>query len=167
VIPAILLIMVLGCGKGEEERAVGVEPGADSVKVIATKAGRKTWVMKAAKVREENDTLTGYGITIRFYKGGRITSILTADSGKYDRVSGNMTAFGNVHLVASDSTEMWSRTLSWDEKRQVIWTEDSVKILDRRRNRTLWAKGMETDASVSYIKFKSSVRGEGEEEFEE
>ncbi len=153
----------MGC-KGEKKgRTHHVEPGADSVKVIATKGGRKLWVMKSVKVKERGDTLIGYGVRITFYKGGKASSVLTADSGKYDQASGNMVALGRVHLVSSDSTEMWSQSLHWDEKRRVIWTEDSVKIYDRKRDRTLYAKGMETDASVSYIKFLSPVRGEGEE----
>ncbi len=155
-----------GCGEKAPERASVVDPGADSVKVIATKRGRKLWVMKAAKVRERGDTLIGLGISIRFYKGGKVSSVLTADSGKYDQTSGNMGAFGRVHLVSSDSTEMWSRSLYWDEKRRIIWTDDSVKIRDRKRDRVLYAKGMETDASVSYIKFRSPVRGEGREDLE-
>ena len=148
------------------ERSSVVEPGADSVKVIATKRGHKLWVMKAVKVKERGDTLIGLGVSVRFYKGGRVSSVLTADSGKYDQTSGNMVALGRVHLISSDSTEMWSRSLHWDERRRIIWTDDSVKIYDRKRERTLYAKGMETDASVSYIKFRSPVRGEGKEEFE-
>ena len=163
LVPLLAVFVVLGC-KGEKKvKTHHVEPGADSVKVIATKGGRKLWVMKSVKVKERGDTLIGYGVRITFYKGGKISSVLTADSGKYDQTSGNMVALGRVHLVSSDSTEMWSQSLHWDEKRRVIWTEDSVKIYDRKRDRTLYAKGMETDASVSYIKFLSPVRGEGEE----
>lgn len=146
------------------ERSSVVEPGADSVKVIATKRGHKLWVMKAVKVKERGDTLIGLGVSVRFYKGGKVSSVLTADSGKYDQTSGNMVALGRVHLISSDSTEMWSRSLYWNERRRIIWTDDSVKIYDRKRERTLYAKGMETDASVSYIKFRSPVRGEGKEE---
>lgn len=160
------MALLSGCGEKTVERSSVVEPGADSVKVIATKRGHKLWVMKAVKVKERGDTLIGLGVSVRFYKGGRVSSVLTADSGKYDQTSGNMVALGRVHLISSDSTEMWSRSLHWDERRRIIWTDDSVKIYDRKRERTLYAKGMETDASVSYIKFRSPVRGEGKEEFE-
>ena len=160
------MALLSGCGEKAVERSSVVEPGADSVKVIATKRGHKLWVMKAVKVKERGDTLIGLGVSVRFYKGGRVSSVLTADSGKYDQTSGNMVALGRVHLISSDSTEMWSRSLHWDERRRIIWTDDSVKIYDRKRERTLYAKGMETDASVSYIKFRSPVRGEGKEEFE-
>ncbi len=162
----VLVLLLVGCGKREPEGGPTVEPGADSVKVVATKRGHKLWLMKAVKVKERGDTLIGLGVSIRFYKGGKVSSVLTADSGKYDQASGNMGAFGRVHLISSDSTEMWSRSLYWDEKRRIIWTDDSVKIHDRRRDRVLYAKGMETDASVSYIKFKSPVRGEGKEDVE-
>ena len=160
------MVFLIGCGEKAPERASVVEPGADSVKVIATKKGRRIWLMKAVRVRERGDTLIGLGISIRFYRGGKVSSILTADSGKYDQTSGNMGAFGRVHLVSSDSTEMWSRSLYWDEKRRIIWTDDSVKIYDRKRDRVLYARGMETNASVSYIKFRSPVRGEGREDLE-
>ncbi len=158
------ILIATGCKGEEKEKAAQVEPGADSVKVITTKKGHKLWVMKAVKVKERGDTLIGFGVSVRFYRGGKVSSVLTADSGKYDQVSGNMVALGKVHLVSSDSVEMWSRSLKWDEKRQIIWTEDSVKIYDKKRDRTLYARGMETDASVSYIKFLSPVRGEGKEE---
>ncbi|NPB04552.1 MAG: LPS export ABC transporter periplasmic protein LptC [Thermotogae bacterium] len=161
-----LLLFLFGCSKSNTPKEDHVEPGADSVRVISTKMGRKLWMMKTAKVKERGDTLIGYGVSITFFKGNRAVSILTADSGKYDQTSGNMVAFGRVHLISSDSTELWSRSLHWDEKKKIIWTEDSVKIYDRKRERILYAKGLETDASISYIKFKSPVRGEGEEEFE-
>ncbi len=158
------VLLILGCSKGERGRDESLKAGADSVKVVSTSDGRKLWVMKAVRVEERGDTLVGFGIRIRFYSSGEISSVLTADSGKYDRVSGDMVAYGRVHLVSSDSTEVWTSSLNWDEKRRIIWTEDSVRIFEKKRNRTLFAKGMETDAEISYIKFKSPVRGEGEME---
>jgi LPS export ABC transporter protein LptC len=111
-------------------------------------------------VVERGDTLVGFGVSITFFSGDKPSSQLWADSGKYDQVSGNVSAYGEVYVISSDSTEMWTGSLHWDKKMKIIWTDDPVKI--RQRDRVLYGRGLETDEEISYIKFKSPVRGEGE-----
>ncbi len=156
----LFLVLFLSCGGKEEVKSGNVQPGADSVEVISTKEGTKMWVMKSQKVVERGDSLVGFGVRITFFSGNKPSSVLTADSGKYYQATGDMVAYGRVHLVSSDSTELWTKSLHWDAKRRLIWTDDSVRI--KQKDRILFAKGMETDAEISYIKFKSPVRGEGE-----
>ncbi len=156
----LFLIFLLSCGQKEEIREK-VRGGADSVEVISTDNGRKMWVMKAEKVVERGDTLVGFGVSITFFSGDKPSSHLKADSGTYDQISGNVSAYGRVYVVSSDGTELWTRSLHWDKKRRIIWTEDSVEI--RQKDRILYGRGLETNEEISYIKFKSPVRGEGEQ----
>ncbi|MEO0139252.1 MAG: LPS export ABC transporter periplasmic protein LptC [candidate division WOR-3 bacterium] len=156
----LILLLSLSCGGKEEIKSGNIQPGADSIEVISTKEGTKMWVMRSQKVVERGDSLVGFGVRITFFSGNKPSSVLTADSGKYNQATGDMVAYGRVHLVSSDSTELWTTSLHWDAKGKIIWTDDSVKI--KQRDRVLFAKGMETDAEISYIKFKSPVRGEGE-----
>ncbi|MFZ8833543.1 MAG: LPS export ABC transporter periplasmic protein LptC [Candidatus Caldipriscus sp.] len=155
----VFLLLFLSCGEKGEIREK-VKPGADSVEVVSTDNGRKMWIMKAKKVVERGDTLVGFGVSITFFSGDKPSSQLWADSGKYDQVSGNVSAYGEVYVISSDSTELWTGSLHWDKKRRIIWTDDPVKI--RQRDRILYGRGLETDEEISYIKFKSPVRGEGE-----
>jgi Uncharacterized protein conserved in bacteria len=154
----LIIVFLLSCGEKGESREK-VNPGADSVEVVSTDNGRKMWIMKAKKVVERGDTLVGFGVNITFFSEGKPSSHLTADSGKYDQISGNVSAYGKVYVVSSDGMELWTKSLHWDKRRKLIWTEDSVKI--KQRDRILYGKGLETDEEISYIKFKSPVRGEG------
>lgn len=156
----LIPLVLVSCNSNEKTRTNKVEAGADSVEVVSTREGNKLWIMRSLKVIERGDTLVGYGVSIKFFSGNKVSSVLVADSGKYDQITENMVAIGNVYLVSYDSTELWTKSLHWDAKRRLIWTDDSVKI--KQRDRVLYAKGLETDAEISYLKFKSPVRGEGE-----
>ncbi len=129
----VVLCMLVSCSSKDKEKNINVRPGADSVEVVSTREGVEIWIMRALKVVERGDTLVGYGVRITFFSKNRESSILTADSGKYDQITENMVAIGKVYLVSSDSTELWTESLHWDAKRRLIWTYDSVKIKQNDR----------------------------------
>lgn len=100
---------------------------------------------------KRGETLLGGGINVEFYaKPSRaLASILTADSARIDDKSKDMTASGNVVVIAQGSlTTVKTSVMQWDSSRQVLHSSAFVDI--RSPYELLQGYGFESDADLRH-----------------
>ena len=102
-----------------------------------------------------------YNLTVIIYDRSGLYSRIVADSGSMDKNSGNMQAFGNVIVETYDSVRLETNYLIWDDRRDRIYTPDTVVIVSG--DRVLRGIGFESDPSLRRIRIKRNVYGEGRE----
>lgn len=105
-----------------------------------------------AKIYDKHaETLLGDSITVEFFtKPDRhLASVLTADSARIDDKTKNMTASGNVVVVASGSmTTVKTSVIHWDSTRHVLHSPAFVDI--RSPYELLQGYGFESDADLRH-----------------
>ncbi len=105
-----------------------------------------------AKIYDKRaETLLGDGVQVEFFtKPERaLASILTADSARVDDKTKNMTASGNVVVVANGSmTTVKTSVIHWDSTRHVLHSPAFVDI--RSPYEMLQGYGFESDASLRH-----------------
>jgi LPS export ABC transporter protein LptC len=100
---------------------------------------------------KRGETLLGGGVNVEFYaKPNRaLASILTADSARIDDKSKDMTASGNVVVIAQGSmTTVKTSVMQWDSSRQVLHSSAFVDI--RSPYELLQGYGFESDANLHH-----------------
>jgi len=92
-----------------------------------TEAGRKKW-----DVEGESADILGNMVNLTNIKGksyGKDTVLtLTADGGVFDRANNDINLKKNVLAVTDEGTKLTTESLNWQNKTQMITTEDLVKI---------------------------------------
>jgi LPS export ABC transporter protein LptC len=159
-------LAIIGC---EEKIKPTVLPGVDSQtlpqqeswnsKIVLSDSGRVKAVIHAGYLRvfqTPPETHMTQGIVVHFYdEQGAESSVLTAKSGKVNDITKNLEATGDVLVVSSDSTNLRTEILFWDNKRQLIHTPEFVNI-DSPKER-LQGYGFESDQHLrSYRIFRVS-----------
>jgi LPS export ABC transporter protein LptC len=87
------------------------------------------------------------GVKVHFFnRDGKLTSILTSDSGTVDETNNNLEAQKNVVVVSSDSSRMKTEQLFWDNQRQLIYTPAYVQIATLKEK--MQGHGFESDQSL-------------------
>jgi LPS export ABC transporter protein LptC len=123
-------------------------------------SGRLRWVLDAreAQIFEKTKMIEAQGIEVDIY--GRETSpnsVLTADSGRFDRNSGDMTAWGRVHVVSEDDYELHTSILYWDNARELFHTDAYVEV--RQGENLYTGYDMECDQRIENLRILREPRG--------
>jgi LPS export ABC transporter protein LptC len=135
----VSLCALLGC---EEKIKPSVLQGIDSQslpqqeswnsRIVLSDSGRVKAIIQATYVRvfqSPAETQLLNGMVVHFYDAeGKETSVLTAEAGTVDENTKNLEATGNVVVISSDSTQLRTQKLYWDNKRQLIHTPEFVRI---------------------------------------
>ena len=104
--------------------------------ITITKDGTRVaeiWAGYIANFLKRNETVLKDSIHVDFYnKKGERTSELTAEEGIVENTSRNMVARGNVVVVSKDGEILLTELLNWDNARQKIVSDVSVKFLTGR-----------------------------------
>ncbi len=129
--------------------------------ILSTHKGHYRWKMEADTIYDYGKTYMVYGLKLLFFEGDRVSSTIVADSGLMDRNTRNMKAMGNVLVVTYDSISLSTNLLMWDERRDRIFTDDTVEIV--QGDRLLRGIGFESDPSLQHIVIRRQVYGEGRE----
>jgi len=132
-----------------------------NVQIVQSKLGRKLWKLKAKSILENGDTLTFYQFFLEFFApDGKISSQLTADSGKLYKKSENMEAFGHVYvLFFKDSTEVFTSHVKYDSRKRLISGDKKVKIVTPKG--VIYGTGFSSDPEMNHIKIYGKVKGYG------
>ena len=91
--------------------------------------GEKTWDVNGTKadISETNIQITN--VDANFY--GKEQANLTADHGTINKVNGNVKLKDNVVVTSKDrGTQMTTDTLDWNRNKDLVSTQDPVKIVD-------------------------------------
>ncbi len=129
--------------------------------ILSTYEGHYRWKMEADTIFDYGKTYMVYGLKLWFFEGDSVSSTIVADSGLMDKGTRNMKAMGNVLVVTYDSIRLSTNMLMWDERRNRIFTDDTVEIV--QGDRMLRGIGFESDPSLQHIVIRRQVYGEGRE----
>lgn len=173
IIPMALLVIALaGC---EDKIKPTVLPGIDSQtlpqqeswnsKIVLSDSGNVKAIIRAGYVRvyqSPAETHLSEGIVVHFYDTeGKESSVLTAETGKVNDNTKNLEASGNVLVVATDSTQLRTQKLYWDNRKQLIHTPEFVRINSPKER--LQGFGFESDQQLRQYKiFRVSGETVGE-----
>ena len=164
-VPLVLLpLVVLALLSCEEKIKPSVLPGIDSnalphqeswnSKIVLSDSGIVKATIDAGYVRvyqSPPQTLLSEGMTVHFYEtDGKESSVLTAQQGIVYDDTKNLAASGNVLVVSSDSTQLRTQKLDWDNKRQLIHTTDFVRINSPKER--LQGFGFESDQHLRHYR---------------
>jgi LPS export ABC transporter protein LptC len=100
-------------------------------------SGQLKWVLTGRKALffESQPQVRASDVHLQVFDDeGRESSLLEADSAFLDKRGGqgDMTARGNVYVISSDSTELWSSELVWSENDQVFRSDSFVEVREGR-----------------------------------
>ena len=160
VLVLLLVLQLLSCKERTKEKPQGEitqEQEINKVFIKETRWGKTLWTLEAERLKERKDTTWIYNFTLKFLKGGKVTSTLTADSGLYLERTGDMTAYGDVYVVTEEGARLWTSLLNWDAKREKIFTDKDVLI--KRDGKTIKGKGLTSDPDLENIIIHGRVEG--------
>lgn len=161
----LLLSLLLGCA--EENTGPGLEPPGQAPDQVLwdftttdSDSGKLTWILRAdrALVFQKAKRVESEGIRVDMYGDDRqLNSTLTADSGRFDRRSGSMTAHGNVKVVSREGYELVTEILHWDRERELFHTEAYVEV--RQGENLSSGYEMECDQHLDRLEIKREPKG--------
>ena len=163
----------LMCGCGGKIKP-SVLPGLDSKTmpqqeswnstIILSDSGRLQARILAGYIQKYDgpqDTQMSDGVIVHFFNdSGKQTSVMTAKRGRVNEQTYNIEADGDVLVVSDDSTKLRSERLFWDNKRQLIYTEEYVYVTSPKEK--VQGRGFESDQRLhNYRIFKVTAQVHG------
>ncbi|MBI2618527.1 MAG: LPS export ABC transporter periplasmic protein LptC [Ignavibacteriales bacterium] len=143
-IALVVLILLLSLSGCEEKIRPTVLPEVDSRSlpqqeswnstVLLSDTGLTKALIRAGYIRVYEDprqTLLSDGVVVDFFDSEeRRTSILTSNEAKVNDLTNDLEAWGTVVVVSlEDSTTLKTERLFWDNRRQLIHTQEFVRIV--------------------------------------
>ena len=131
------LVSLAGCSKGALPPTGGVTPppaasapGADVISTFQlvghTDAGRKKWEVQGETADLMSETVELSPVRATSY--GQTEIHLSAQRGRFNKVSQNIHLFGDVVVTTNDGAEMTTQSLNWVESQGEGSTEDWVRV---------------------------------------
>jgi LPS export ABC transporter protein LptC len=122
--------------------------------IVISDSGRVTAIINAGYIRvfeSSQQTQMSKGVKVHFFdQQGKQTSLLTSEEGSVDEATNNLEARKNVVVVSSDSSQMTTEQLFWDNQRQLIHTPEYVQIITPKEK--LQGHGFESDQSLKHYR---------------
>jgi LPS export ABC transporter protein LptC len=127
----------------------------------------KVWEIKCAEAEkyEEQKMFLFKDIELKMFEGNKVQSVLTAKFAVVNYLGRNVTARSNVVLVTSDRSRLYTSSLTWDDARKLLRTDDFVRIV-RDNGDVITGYGLEMDQKAQEIVIKHRVKGKFREENE-
>ena len=93
--------------------------------------GEKAWDVNGTKADISDTNIQITNVDANFY--GNQQANLTADHGTIDKTNGNVHLQDNVVITSKDrGTQMTTDTLDWNRNKDLVSTQDPVKIVDEQ-----------------------------------
>ncbi len=171
LLAAVWLTVFQGC---EDKIKPTVLPGLDSKTlpqqeswnstIVISDSGRVQARIRAGYIQKfdgPQETQMSQGVTVYFYNdAGKQTSVMTARRGTVNEQTYSIEADGDVLVVSDDSTHLRSERLFWDNKRQLIYTNEYVYVTSPREK--VQGRGFESDQRLrNYRIFKVTAQVHG------
>ena len=127
--------------------------------ITETTRTKKEWSLEAQKayIYEKRNVLEAQLIKITFFdEGGGVRSVLTARRGSLDRNSNDMQAREDVAVTGADGVVLRTESLSWQNQKREIVSDDSVTVI--RHGDTLTGWGFRGDADLTEFEILKNMR---------
>lgn len=110
------------------------------------------------KYESKNITLASK-VKINFFDSlGNVRTVLTSDSGRVTNGKEHIKTWGNVKVESKDNVTLWTDSLKWSSKTNLITTEDTVRI--KQRGDEIQGVGLVSDVHFNNIRLKKNISGE-------
>jgi LPS export ABC transporter protein LptC len=131
----------------------------EDFRLTETNEGRTFFDLQAERafVYEDSHRIEVVRPRVRFYDSDRrLTSILTADAGRVDTRSSNLTARGAVRVVTRDSTSLHTDSLVWVNAQRQVMTDADVRM--EGPTGTIAGRGLVSDAELKRIDIRQTIQ---------
>jgi LPS export ABC transporter protein LptC len=159
-----LLVALCACRKIDTISFLDFDGEPDSIiydfTFTSSVSTNKVWECqcKEAEVYNEARKYLFKDIVLHLYERNKPQSVLTARYGIMNKGEQNITAKSNVVLITVDKSRLYTESLSWDDQRKLLTTEEFVRIV-RANGDVITGIGMEMDKNADEIVIKHKVKG--------
>jgi LPS export ABC transporter protein LptC len=165
-----LLLFLISCSDLSEQKSAPSrdgKPDQESWNVIITLTdhGITRSIVRSGHLEKYDDRqfiLLDEGVDVDFFDSDENhTSNLVSALATVDEKTNSMKAVGQVVVVSDSGVTLFTDTLSWDNRKELVFTNDSVMVVTEE-NDTLYGVGFESDMGLEYWKIlqPSGVVGE-------
>lgn len=118
-------------------------------------SGQKAWDVNGTKADISDTNIQITNVDANFY--GNQQANLTADHGTIDKTNGNVHLQDNVVITSKDrGTQMKTDTLDWNRNKDLVSTQDPVKITDDQG--VITGQGMSAHPNLKKAQINKNVK---------
>ncbi|MBN4081132.1 LPS export ABC transporter periplasmic protein LptC [Caldithrix abyssi] len=153
----VMTLAVLGCEATEVKRTgesrIG-RPDAESweATITLTNEGAKRAVIRSGhleKYNKRNYILLDQNVNADFFNAEEVfTTNLTSKIAEVDNEKDFLVAIGDVVVVSDSGVTLFTDTLSWDNVKEKVFTDDSVIFITENQD-TLYGIGFQSDMELN------------------
>ena len=116
--------------------------------------GKKTWEVNGDKADISEDKIKITNVDANFY--GKENGNLTSKNGTIDKVSGQVHLQDDVVITSDRGTKMTTDSLDWNRNKDLVTTQDPVKITDEQG--VVTGKGMTAHPDLKNASINKDVK---------
>ena len=120
-----------------------------NVKILLTNEGKLRAQITSGHLEKYNEKefiMLKNDVKVDFFDNNENhSSVITSDKAEVDQVSNDMKAIGNVIAIADSGITLYSKTLTYNSKKEKLFTKESIMITTYDAD-TLYGVGFESDS---------------------
>ncbi|MDG2267235.1 MAG: LPS export ABC transporter periplasmic protein LptC [Candidatus Marinimicrobia bacterium] len=153
-------LLIISCSSIENEANMDSRAGFPDqeswdVEITLTDEGIMRAFVKAGHLEKFNDRnyiLLNKKVDVDFFDEEEVhTTNLKSMIAEIDEKTNFMTAIDNVVVVSDSGATLYTDTLKWDSKKEIIYTASPI-MLTTNKNDTLYGNGFESDVGLNHWK---------------
>ena len=153
-------IVIISCSSIENETNMDSREGLPDqeswdVEITLTNEGIMRAIVKAGHLEKFNDrnyVFLNKNVDVDFFDEEEThTTNLKSMIAEIDEKTNFMTAINNVVVVSDSGATLYTDTLKWDSKEEIIYTASPI-MLTTNKNDTLYGSGFESDVGLNHWK---------------
>ena len=153
-------IVIISCSSIENETNMDSRKGLPDqeswdVEITLTNEGIMRAIVKAGHLEKFNDRnyiFLNKNVDVDFFDEEEThTTNLKSMIAEIDEKTNFMTAIDNVVVVSDSGATLYTDTLKWDSKEEIIYTASPI-MLTTNKNDTLYGSGFESDVGLNHWK---------------
>lgn len=153
-------LVIISCSSIENEKNMDSREGLPDqeswdVEITLTNEGIMRALVKAGHLEKFNDrnyVFLNKNVDVDFFDEEEThTTNLKSMIAEIDEKTNFMTAIDNVVVVSDSGATLYTDTLKWDSKEEIIYTASPI-MLTTNKNDTLYGSGFESDVGLNHWK---------------
>jgi LPS export ABC transporter protein LptC/lipopolysaccharide transport protein LptA len=149
-----MLIFLFLCGSVHAEES-GVTQQLEGFNLNGySNDGKKSWEVNGAKADIGSDEIKITDVDANFY--GKENANLKSDKGVLNKTNGDVKLQDNVVITADRGTQMKTDSLNWNRNKDLMTTEDKVRIDDEQG--TITGKGLKAQPNLKKAQLNENVK---------
>jgi len=153
-------LVIISCSSIENETNMDSRKGLPDqeswdVEITLTNEGIMRALVKAGHLEKFNDrnyVFLNKNVDVDFFDEEEThTTNLKSMIAEIDEKTNFMTAINNVVVVSDSGATLYTDTLKWDSKEEIIYTASPI-MLTTNKNDTLYGSGFESDVGLNHWK---------------